>query len=453
MAQDKQPKSYSIKDIAAEFEEAFPDIKDHITILDPEDHDNDPTQMMESVRHLYEEEAEKKRQKALTEGNVVMQKAVSDKERFIESYVTLRTLNLVGNLTLGSPCAAITGLDDDIEHMGGAHRIVYGGNSDLTFDDIAWRLMSTISTNALASMMPEYKDDLKERMKGKYILPDELNNAEMLRNFVLDHELGHAATAHLLPKTKALSEDVVQHWECIADSYALIRHYQRYGEDSAFGEHWSAFRSAAAVLTPDPAHWTSEAMQEVMDMNKQGLLTDLSPQEAIDLAMEIAEKHSFGLDESPNIKNAFDTSPLRDAFAETAGKAAKKKLGKLWNKVTQKEPVNDNSDEDEESFLQRVEEATLRKAVERLENTTETIDKIGNIALDTKSSAVYRVASHFLNTIDKLWPDVDKNLLSTVQRVVANRRDIPTDEPQRSIAKRAVHNLRTKKIRKKFGNG
>ncbi|TVQ85677.1 MAG: hypothetical protein EA357_00240 [Micavibrio sp.] len=448
-----EKKTYTVEQIKQEFYQEFPELKDTVKIIDPRDY-KDTEALLKDVRPLLEDEAELQRRRTLQNGNPIMKQQAQNEAAFKKGMVFMREQMLKQVLKTGSPVAMVLGVDPAAETMAGSNRLVFGGNEDLHFETLVWRGLSSGTANTVATFDKSFGDKLQEQIKDKYYLPKELNDPNLLQTFVLDHELGHAATAHMIKQDKVLTHDVPQYWECIADSYALIRHYQRFGEDSKFGEYWSAFRSSAAVMVPDPVHWTSEAMEKVMDLNKQGVLKNLTPKQAIELAVKIADDCGFGLDESPNINKAFGTSPLKAAFTETVGKSVVSTLKGLWSKSAKpQQQAGEEKAEKEDGFLKKMENSFMRQCLDRLENKDNTVRKIGDIALKTQSSAVYRVAKDFVNTIDRIWPDLDPEKLEEARRAVNGRKDVPQTEPERSWKEQMLHDMKTAEIRKHRKNG
>lgn len=435
MADKRERKTYTVAQIKEEFFQEFPELKNKVKIIDPRDYDGIDA-IIADVRPDFQEEAKMPGQNPMI--------------------ATMRENMLRMVLKMGAPVAMMLGVDPHAETIGGSKRLVFGGNEDLSFDTLVWRGLSPGTANLVAQFSKDFEEKLQEKVKGTYYLPPELNDPNILQSFVLDHELGHAATAHMIKQTKALTHDVPQYWECIADSYALIRHYQRYGEDSQFGEYWTAFRSSAAVMVPDPVHWTAEAMEKVMDLNKQGKIKDLTPKQAIELAVKIADECGFGLDESPNIAKAFGTSPLKAAFVESVGKGVVNTLKDLWKKSKNPEiiPVEEPANDKEEGLFDGFQKSFFKQCTDRLDNKDNTVRKIGDIALKTESSAVYRVAKDFVNTVERIWPELDAQKLAAVKKAVNSRSDVPKTEPGRSAAERMAHEMKTKHLRnRKFGNG
>lgn len=131
------------------------------------------------------------------------------------------------------------------------------------------------------------------------------NNTEMWQRYVLDHELGHAITLLTIDKQSMKTSSFGNKAECEADAYAMIRHYQRYGSQSSFPEYVRDLRNMNAVHKMDVTHWTSRAVQKVIDLNKQGKLQNLTPQQARDLAVKIAQETHLSADAEHNVGKAF----------------------------------------------------------------------------------------------------------------------------------------------------
>jgi hypothetical protein len=150
------------------------------------------------------------------------------------------------------------------------------------------------------------------------VMKEEFNNTEMWQRYVLDHELGHAVTMLNINKQEAKVSSIGNRAECEADAYSMIRHYQRYGHDSAFPEYVRDLRNMNAVHKGDITHWTVRALNEVIELNRLGKLNGLGPHEARDLAVEIAARCHLSADAEHN---------MQQAFAETVkiSQAAKRK--------------------------------------------------------------------------------------------------------------------------------
>jgi hypothetical protein len=147
------------------------------------------------------------------------------------------------------------------------------------------------------------------------VMDDKYNNTEMWHRYVLDHELGHAVTQLNTDKQAMKVSSLGNRAECEADAYAMIRHYQRYGADSTFPEYVAELRNINAVQKGDVVHWTTRAVDEVIELNRQGKLADLTPQQARDLSVEIAKRCHLSADAEHNMGEAFKSIVISTALA------------------------------------------------------------------------------------------------------------------------------------------
>lgn len=152
------------------------------------------------------------------------------------------------------------------------------------------------------------------------VMKDEFNNTEMWQRYVLDHELGHAVTQLSLNKQSMKVSSLGNKAECEADVYSMIRHYQRYGHDSTFPEYVRDLRNMNAIHKGDVTHWTVRALNELIEMNREGKLANLTPHQARDLAVDIAARNHLSADAEHNMQQAFA------ATAKITANAQKKKL-------------------------------------------------------------------------------------------------------------------------------
>jgi hypothetical protein len=130
----------------------------------------------------------------------------------------------------------------------------------------------------------------------------------MWQRHVLDHELGHALTMLKIDKQSAKHTSLMNKAECEADAYAAIRHFQRYGEDSTFPAMFRDVRTMAMVHKGDVVHWTARAIEEVMRINAQGGIKNLTPHESRDLAIKIAASTALSADAEHNIRQEFSAT-------------------------------------------------------------------------------------------------------------------------------------------------
>lgn len=141
---------------------------------------------------------------------------------------------------------------------------------------------------------------------GKFpTMAAEHNDTEMWHRYVLDHELGHAVTMLNIDKQSMKTSSFGNKAECEADAYAMIRHFQRYGADSSFPQYVRDLRNMNVVHKGDVIHWTSRAIDRVIEMNAEGKLKNMTPQEARDTAVQIAREVHLSADAENNVTQAF----------------------------------------------------------------------------------------------------------------------------------------------------
>lgn len=158
-----------------------------------------------------------------------------------------------------------------------------------------------------------------------------------------DHECGHALTNHLVPDENL---SVASFKECVADAYAMIRHYQRFGEDdTGFGDYMAGLRTVAA-LHGDETHYTAPAIRAINALAKKGALSGLTPQQSIKLAIKTGEEtalrwnaHQNLRDENEKIRAALgcnvklDDALQPDAFIRAIGAQAGKTKSPCFHAV------------------------------------------------------------------------------------------------------------------------
>jgi hypothetical protein len=131
--------------------------------------------------------------------------------------------------------------------------------------------------------------------------------------FLLDHEL-----AHIVIKDPALEGENTQYKdtlkEAIADAYAMIRHYQRYGADS---EHKNSIidpwaRAGALTLNKDTIHFSTFMLEEIIRRKDVIDFKALSPQQTAELAKRFAVEYT---PPSSAVNRIFKKlKPVQDAF-------------------------------------------------------------------------------------------------------------------------------------------
>lgn len=117
------------------------------------------------------------------------------------------------------------------------------------------------------------KDDLHSVMGAKHDLSES-------RYLIFDHELAHALIKQAQGE-KQLSEGT-------ADSYAAIRHIQRFGSETGTVEKLFKRRAATGILW-DFDHFTSPALESLLEVLDDIDVTTLSPHETARLAEYVAQ--------------------------------------------------------------------------------------------------------------------------------------------------------------------
>lgn len=103
-----------------------------------------------------------------------------------------------------------------------------------------------------------------------------------LQAFIFDHELAHALSREKNPGIKS---------ESLADAYAILRHFQRFGIESKAARELSSYRRRTADFeyTDGLDHYTSPVV-DYIDRNKKKLdILHLSPRQTFELAVKLAE--------------------------------------------------------------------------------------------------------------------------------------------------------------------
>jgi hypothetical protein len=121
----------------------------------------------------------------------------------------------------------------------------------------------------------------------KHSFLDQKASQAMETMFVFDHEMGHAVipNAHYGEgRNKA---------ECIADAYAVIRHLQRYGADSAAIDALVQQRALQFIFRKDRAsHLTSPVTEQILARRHEIAWDNLTPAETTKLAWRFAMEYA-----------------------------------------------------------------------------------------------------------------------------------------------------------------
>lgn len=132
---------------------------------------------------------------------------------------------------------------------------------------------------------------------------------EMEAMAVFDHELGH-----LVVRGGYFSQDPTLR-ETAADTFAVLRHIQRYGDESKAIEKAGWRRAFDFVTSGDAGHFTMLAVDEVATLKDKLDIKNMSPQQTADLASRLALKHTPHADITNSI--AYEFEPVRVAMQRT----------------------------------------------------------------------------------------------------------------------------------------
>ncbi len=157
------------------------------------------------------------------------------------------------------------------------------------------------------------------------------------QHLAFDHEFAHA----LIEKANGGSTVC----ESVADSYAALRHFQRYGTKTGMIETLMQRRAALSFANNDVDHFTSPALEEVLSVRKSFDFTQLNPMQVARMAEYIGSKSAPRGAEKRALTRSFkklsaafnemaDDTPLRK-LANSALTARAAIVGK-WGKVALK---------------------------------------------------------------------------------------------------------------------
>jgi hypothetical protein len=106
--------------------------------------------------------------------------------------------------------------------------------------------------------------------------------------FVFDHELGHA----IIPDAGYRGNRNMA--ECIADAYAVIRHFQRFGADSTAVDALVGGRSFLFAFKRNRAsHFTSPVVEKILARRYDIAWDSLTPQQTTQLAWRFAMEYAM----------------------------------------------------------------------------------------------------------------------------------------------------------------
>jgi len=111
--------------------------------------------------------------------------------------------------------------------------------------------------------------------------------------FVLDHELAHCGIKDGFSRASSSRDYKILLSESVADAYAMIRHYQRYGAESDPRNKYigSGARANHFVLGGDNVHFTSFVLDAIVKRKGDIDFDKLTPEQTADLARRFAMKY------------------------------------------------------------------------------------------------------------------------------------------------------------------
>ncbi len=154
----------------------------------------------------------------------------------------------------------------------------------------------TVSESILRDYFLRHASLRAHYRNNNMVIPDEpgFDNDDYWLWKVFDHESAHVLFARD-PQARRSGGMSPHFEESVCDSYALIRHCQRFGADTGFDR---ALILNRARLIPDMrtpyarAHMTVACLEAVRVMDRQELIS-LSPQQSFDRAVKIAREHAL----------------------------------------------------------------------------------------------------------------------------------------------------------------
>lgn len=226
------------------------------------------------------------------------------------------------------------------------HRVVYPGA-----ESKRQALRERLSENeTLLDTVEEYRDKIKSSgflpLGGEgfllfYTAPIEgrgwagLMPQERLQAYIFDHELAHA----MIPEAgaKGVEGVNVNMAENIADAYAMIRHFQRFGADATGPVRLAALRAARFIFDGEGNnnyardHFTSPVIDALVAHRSKVDWKSLDAKATIELAKRYAARHALHPDVLDRLREGFkgyhgyfntlsqgDLSALKDLSSDLA---------------------------------------------------------------------------------------------------------------------------------------
>lgn len=150
--------------------------------------------------------------------------------------------------------------------------------------------------------------------------------------FVLDHELGHCAIKNGFGRDNSPYSALLA--ETVADAYALIRHYQRFGTDSGHANKYvdPGARAENFILGGDAEHFTSFVLAEIIKHKNEIDFNSLTVDETSDLARRFALEY---MPPAPAVDDMFRSfNDVRKAFSQNFNSGVKALIEKALDPNT-----------------------------------------------------------------------------------------------------------------------
>lgn len=225
------------------------------------------------------------------------------------------------------------------------------GLSDATAFDYLSRQQVVQEMDEDETMSSESAQNSRRGLKIIYlnnrVAEDEFNRVskktEMSLLLTLDHELGHCVLDGAHNHTGKLDRGIYA--ESIADAFALIRHYQRFGVNSGYQDKYTSpfMRAHNMIFSSDDYHFTAFVLDEIVKSRHQIDFQKMTLKQTADLARLFTAEYMPPLKIVQDLYEAF--KPVRMQARANPTKAVKTlvnmtlnpesdyyvvKLGALW---------------------------------------------------------------------------------------------------------------------------
>lgn len=131
---------------------------------------------------------------------------------------------------------------------------------------------------------PNFADD-------KELSLEEEKNNDMIKSVILDHEIGHVLSRNEVMSDKFKDLDERNFSESVADAYALIMHYKRFGSDSDFAQSFIDIRFDSTSNYGNSSYDTVQVLKEIVRLNNEIDLSKVSIKEAVEIAIDISRQN------------------------------------------------------------------------------------------------------------------------------------------------------------------